>query len=403
MSTCCAGRATPALQERMCRSFFAILLMLSLTATPARAASGGPRTDSAGGGVSKSAAAAASKELIYIRPSPLVTRLLKDPTTSEADKRRLALFHGRWEGLIDLSPAETAFMAMQRCDWANPVFANPAVAPLLRAAAALEAGDPAQAQSLLANETSAQAAVIRAQALEQMGQVPAAIDVLAPWREGGHKPASDDAAELTAEAQAVTILARLEGQPARDYQLAIRMMGKARTTLDQLYWPADVAESHLLAEKDNPSDAADAAADALKFNPKSSEAWYLLGQLGLASYNFDLANVAISQLRKINPDNVLADSLVVETALTLKDPATARTALASALSRFPHRRELMALRAATEAVAYNEKGLRQALQESRRDLPSLSAGALYRGSLPGHGAAVPGRRGHAPAGHPAPT
>jgi len=67
-------------------------------------------------------------------------------------------------------------MALQRCDWVNTVFANVSVPPILRARAALEAGDPAQADALLVKDTSAAAAVVRRRPASSWAIRPA------PWK-----------------------------------------------------------------------------------------------------------------------------------------------------------------------------------------------------------------------------
>ncbi|MEE9211531.1 MAG: tetratricopeptide repeat protein, partial [Phycisphaeraceae bacterium] len=215
---------------------------------------------------------------------------------------------------------------------------------------------------LLANDDSARATVLRAEALEQLGRVNEAAAGLQPWRDRLQDETIEDAAELTAAAKALVMLARLQGRPAQDYHLAMQLFARARDDLDRFYWPAHLAEAHLLLEKDNRPDAARAAFAALRLNPRSSEAWHLLGSMAIDGFDFDRATTCIDRLRQINNDHLLADILEASSYLRQKAPSEARQVLEPLIARFPRQRQLLALLAATESLTYDEEATRAALQ-----------------------------------------
>ncbi|MCX5659068.1 MAG: tetratricopeptide repeat protein [Planctomycetota bacterium] len=326
-----------------------------------------------------SASVARAADPAMVTPSPLVTRLIEDKSTTPAERRRLALFHGRWDKLENPTPAEAAALAYYKYDLLNPALSSPDAPPLLRARAAQLAGDPAAAEKLLHDNPTAEAAVVRAEALEELGRVPEAMEVLTPWRKKLLDEPPTEAAEVTAGAKIRVMLGRLEGEPSRDYQAAIGMLGKAHSATDRLYWPASIAEAELLAEKDNAPEALQALHDALNLNPNAGEAWYLLGQVGVAGFNFELAGKCVAELRKINAEHPLADMLQTRVLLTQRDPAAARAALEPVLKKFPRQREALALRAAVEALAYRADALKKALDDYQALAPGHPLAAFTAG------------------------
>lgn len=299
-----------------------------------------------------------------IQPSPLVDRLISDPLTSSEERVRLHVFHGRWDDLPDeneLSPNDRALLALQRFELDHPTLLDEAVDPLMRSQAALHRGEPEQALQWLDAVEGAQAAVLRARAHEQLGQLDKATNTLRQWQERAPR-AFDDAAEQTADARVMVMLAQLEGRPARDYQLAMNRLADARQQLDPLHWPTHLAEAELLLEKDNLSEAVEALQEALALNPRSGEAWHLLGRLSARSFNFDQADEAIRELRDINEHHLLADLLEVHMRLVQRDPHAGRATLQGVLQRHPHQREAHALRAAVEALSHDDMALEQALE-----------------------------------------
>ncbi|MEX1016609.1 MAG: tetratricopeptide repeat protein [Phycisphaeraceae bacterium] len=298
-----------------------------------------------------------------IEPAPLVSRLIDDPLTSSAERTRLRIFHGRWDDLPDedeLSPQHRALLALHRFELDHPSLMRDDVDPLVRSRAALHRGEPETVLELLTQAEGAQAAVLRARAYEQLGQLNRATNVLRQWQEDAPRQ-FDDAAEQTAAARAAVMLAQLEGRPARDYQLAMNQLADARQRLDPLYWPAHLTEAELLMEKDNLTDAVAALQEALALNPHSGEAWYRLGRLSARSFNFDNANEAIDALREVNDTHLLADLVDVHMRMVQRDPETGRAAMAAMLERHPQQREANALAVSVEAMSHDEAATAEAL------------------------------------------
>ncbi|MEM9019841.1 MAG: tetratricopeptide repeat protein [Planctomycetota bacterium] len=310
--------------------------------------------------------------------SPLVQRMLDDDLLSDAQRREAMIFHGQWdelEGLGDLDSLAVA-VARYRClpEQIDP-FESFMEVPIeqvdpralrLLARADYQAGRPDNTLDIytdLQAQPTTSDRLLLARTYEDLGHYPKAIEMLA----GVHEQAQAEldsfvtAAELTAGAEAIVMLARLEGRPSADYHLANRMLGKARDEIDPLYWPAYVAEAELLWARGNPQQAIEAVSEALSLNPKSSEAWYLLGSMMARFFNFDAASSAVEKLREINPEHPLADALAVQVALRQKDVETARGVIEPALGRYPNHRKLRSLAVAVEALAYDDAAVQEAL------------------------------------------
>ncbi len=316
------------------------------------------------------AAPTAAKIPTDVDLSPVVAKLLDDPVTTEAQRQKLAIFHGQWNRLDQPTPTQRAAVALASYQLDDPVLSDVAVPVLIRAQAAAARGEPEAAVDLLSDDTSAPAVVVLAGALEALGRVPDAVDTLTPLRQRPQQEQITDPAELTAIAQAIIMLARFEGRPAQDYGLAMSLLGKARTELDPLYWPAYVAEARVLIDKDNAPEAANALLEALRLNPRSATAWHMLGQIAVNGYDFATAERCAAKLRRINPTHLLADLLDAESFLTQKDTAAALAVIEPALGAYPHHRQLLAFLATAQALAFQQ----DALQDTLDQFDALSPG-----------------------------
>ena len=304
-----------------------------------------------------------------IELSPVVSKLLDDSVATDSQRRAMALFHGQWNRLENPTTAERAQMALYRYDLTNPDLLDPNVSPLIRGHALWLQGDCEAAIELLKDETSAQATLVTAKALEDLGRTGDAVARLEPLRDQLRKQNFNDAAELTATAQAIVMLARLQGRPAQDYQLAMSLFGQVHDELDPLYWPAFVAEAQLLSEKDNGPEAAKALFDALELNPTCARAWYLLGRLAIGGYDFNTAEHCLSELRNIYSQHLLADVLETELFLTQKDPDAAMQTVKVALDRYPQHLKLLTLLAATQAMKFDASSLASTLDHYEQQSP----------------------------------
>lgn len=301
-------------------------------------------------------------------------RILESPATEDGRRHELELFHGRWDAFNPSDPQEAAALAWGKYRLNDSALDDPAAAPLLRARVALFEGSPESALKILDGEPGVEAAYVRARALEDRGQLDAAVALLRPLRERFQHETINDPAELTAAARSIVMLAHLEGRPSQDYQLALQMLARVYQELDPLYWPARVAEAELLMTKDNREEAAAALQEALSYQPHAGIAWYTLGRIAVDSYNFEGSAEASKQLRHVNPLHPLADLLDIRSFLRQRDVASARAVLAPALASFPQNRELLALAAATEAMAYDDAALRAALNRFDQVVGGEAAG-----------------------------
>jgi len=292
--------------------------------------------------------------------APLVRRLLRDSLTSEREKQRLRVFHGQWASLKDLPVKLEARLALQRYELEAPIWQRPEVPARLKARAALRRGEPRRTLKLLGDGDEPRDRLLRARAHQQLGQRGKAVEALTPLRQRLLEHEIDTAPGLTAGAQGLALLARLEGRPAADYHLVMRLLAKAHQQLDPLYWPAHLAEAELLLAKDNRQEAIKAIQAALELNPKCGKAWFLLGKDAAARFAFDRAAKAAKKLRQINANHPFAARVEARIALQQRQPDRARDALKPALERYPTSRPLIALKAAIEGLAYDRAALQRA-------------------------------------------
>lgn len=310
-----------------------------------------------------SASKPADDPIEQITLSPLVAKLLEDPILTDAQRRAKAVFHGQWDSLKDATLPERAAIALARHEYDAPELNDAQTPALLRAQAALLRGQPERVDEFLRDEPSASASLLRGQALEQLGRMSDAVTLLQPWRDKLATQNMTSAEELTDAAQILTLLARLEGRPQQDFQLALSMFTKAHDELDRLYWPAHVAQARLLDEKDNTPQSFEALTDALKLNTRASEAWYQLGSVLVEGYNFELAAKCVSRLRAIHEQHPLAALLEAQMFLTQRDASSALRSLRPLLDRYPTHRMALALRATAEALTYNPAATQKTLQQ----------------------------------------
>jgi len=318
-----------------------------------------------------------------IEPSTLVQALIDDPLNDQPNRTDLLIFHGRWDDLPDgtaLTLDQRALLALLQFRLEDPALQDPLADPLLRARASLGRGEPGRVIELLAEIHSAQAALLASLAHEQLGQTALAVARLTPWREKLHTDEITDPAELTASAQALAALARLQGRPAQDYQLALNLLGRVREELDPAYWPALIAEADLLIDKDNAKQGSEALVSALELNASCGEAWAALGRLSIRGYAFDKALAITQKLREINPTHPLADLIEARSLLQQRDIAGAQAVIESALSRYPGHREFLALNAAAHALGYDESSMHEALDHFQQVSPGNPLAAYTTGA-----------------------
>ncbi len=278
-----------------------------------------------------------------------------------AERSALRVFHGVWDDRDLAEAPERAQVALNAWSFDDPALSDPSVPAELRAEALLLRGELQQAIATLEGATSNRAARIRAEAFEGLGDQKSADKAVdAPVRDL-LRQRTEDTEALTEGVRALVVRARIQGQPSRDYQEMMDLLGRAHQQLDHLYWPARLSEARLLIEKDNVAKAVDALHETLSLNPRCAEAWYTLGRVALGRFDFDSVTLATDRLHRIDRHHALADLLEAESRLVKDDPDGARLLLGPLLARWPTLRPALALFVAAEALGYDDDARRAAL------------------------------------------
>ncbi len=276
---------------------------------------------------------------------------------TDEERSALRLFHGVWDERDLDSPRAQAVVALNAWDFAHPALADRTVSPEIRAEAMLRQGELRQAVALLEGVNSNRGARILAEAYESLGDrnlAEQAIDAPVKRLLG---ETTDDPAELTEGVRALVVRASLQGQPGRDYQTMMTLLGRAHPELDRLYWPAKLAEARRLIDKDAEREAIGALHETLSLNPRCAGAWFTLGEIALARFDFDSVQVAVERLAKLNPGHPLALLLIAQTRLVQDDPDGAMEVLGPLIERMPKLRPAQALIAATAALLYDDDAM----------------------------------------------
>ena len=155
---------------------------------------------------------------------------------TDEERAALRLFHGVWDDRNLNSPQTRAVVALNAWDFAHPALHDPTVPTELRAEAMLRQGELRQAIALLEGVNTNRGARILAEAYESLGDRNAAEQAIDAPVKRLLRETTDDPAELTEGVRALVVRARLQGQPGRDYQTMMTLLGRAHQELDRLYW-----------------------------------------------------------------------------------------------------------------------------------------------------------------------
>lgn len=309
-------------------------------------------------------------------PAPAAVDQLLDAAflTPEQKKDKRVQF-GRYTAEDLDTPARVARAALIRGAYDDPALLAADADPLDRAEAALRRGECDQMLKDLGTQNSPRAIRLRVEAMETLTRYDDAVNA--------GKPLIDDllAGKLTsaeAVADGVRVLAirtRLRG-PAQagnspaDYTAMMQLLSDARTRMDRFAWPVMLAEAELLYEKDNRGQAAEAVEQVLALNPTSAEAWALMGRMTVDSFNFGVTERIARRLDLLagewtgtDPEDVgddlpgsvspLAAMLIARTQLRQSEGKLALDVLEPAIAKYPKMSELLALKCAAEAVAFD--------------------------------------------------
>lgn len=299
-------------------------------------------------------------------------------TPAEAAALRLA--HGV-PTVADLAftPARAAH-ALDRGGYTDPALADPAADPLDRAEAALARGDFATADPLIADATSVRGLRLRAQSQLVRGRTAACITTCraAVKRLTDNKLTTAD--EIVDAVRCAAMLARATDVSASgggDHQAMMAYLARARE-LDPFSWRVPLAEAQLLLDKDNWPEAHSAAVAALARNPACAQAYAVLGEIAVDSFDLDTARSiadrldGLASMQPLDADNLAlilskaqpsldAAYIRVRASLRQSEADDARDELGYAARRFPDAPLVAELTCAVAASSYDDAALNSAL------------------------------------------
>lgn len=304
------------------------------------------------------------------------TRSLQAEWLTDAERAELRVFHGVWDERDLISPRLRALAALHEWRLNDGIFDHADTPVELRAEARLRRGDVEDALGLLEEADSLHADRLRAEALETLGRFDEADAATNRPVQRLIARQINEADELTEGVRALIVRSRLRGQPARDFQTMLDLLGRAHQELDRHHWPATLVEGLLLIEKSQRREAVQALHETLSLNPRCSEAWYALGRIATDTFDFDSAQLAAMNLRRLNPTHPLADLLLAEARLMQDDPDGAISLVENVRERYPRMRAAHAFYAAARALLYDTETMHAAL-DAYDELSPGSAEAYY--------------------------
>ena len=290
--------------------------------------------------------------------APAVARLIGQVYLTEAERRALRVEHGVWETGDFAEPRLAGRAALLRGAYGDEALDHDGADAADRAEARWLRGEPAEAIALLEGAATLRAARLRAEALLDLGRADEAAAELerVAARLGAER--IEDASELVEGVRALMVRARLKGAAAggaAEYQGMLDMLGRARDGLNRLSWAAPLAEALLLVEKDNYAEAGAALTAALTLNPRSAEAWALMGRLAVDGFDVDRVEAVAKRLDELAAPGPSMAAAEVRAAIRLRqsEGEAAEGVLSAALAEFPTSRTLRAAHAAAAAGRFD--------------------------------------------------
>ena len=302
-----------------------------------------------------------------VEVSPAVVNAMNEPWLKPAERRDMRIRHGQWSDDDLNSVARKAEVALRIWKLQDASLESPDAPVAIRAQALVWRGQAAQALSLLAGCDESECAFIRADALVLLGKIDDAKLILQVLRDAPE--ATDNNADaLRTAARATIALGKIQALFAAEWKLAVDQFGRAREA-DRLDPLVPLEEGLLLVDRHNRAQGVPALWQALSLDPRSSRAWFALGEVALNNFDFDSAARAADRLRLLNPTHPLADLLDSQRALLTDDPERADAILDGLLAREPNMPQALALRAAVAGRRWNPELARQRLAEFDQKFP----------------------------------
>ena len=296
-----------------------------------------------------------------VAPSPLVVKALAAEYLTPQEQAALRIKHGTWlqEDIEDsLLRARAASVALR---WSDESFSDPSLHETLRARAQLGRGNAAEAIDILKDLQDIESIALRAQAMEQVGSPEAAAMQAQQAIDAFEADDDHTVTEVLAAVEAMRVRARISGAPSRDYQRMLDLLGEARDSIDRLDPRTRIAEADLLLARGKVGEAVPALHEALQLNPRSAQAWFLLGRVAVDQFDFQSAEVASRKLSQLSlgekddlkhPHSVF---LLATSAMVQEDLDLAVELLDMLLEAEPRNTRALELRAAADALRYESE------------------------------------------------
>lgn len=308
-----------------------------------------------------------------IELSPAVLRQIEAPYLTPDEARELRIVHGVWRAEDLDSPAARARAALQRGAWHDPSLTDPAAAVLDRVEGMLARGELVEALEALAGESGLRAMRQRASALAGLGRFDEADAALDPLVDLMMRQQLTDAAQLAQGVAGLMLREKIHGTRrsggdddraraavATDFRTMMGLLARARDELDRFDWSSRLVEARLLLAKHNPSQARQAALEALTLNPQLAPAWEVLGRQAVEAYDIPAALHIADRLDELagslaGSDGAVSLGAIIRARARLRqqDPQEAQRALAPFLAAYPAHREALAIQAAIAATGFD--------------------------------------------------
>ncbi|MGQ0628719.1 MAG: tetratricopeptide repeat protein, partial [Phycisphaerales bacterium] len=314
--------------------------------------------------------------------SEAVGSILSAPFLREEEAKDLRITFGLATTPDLDTPARRARWALLRGAFDDPALFDEATPGLDRADGQAARGEPRAALTTLSTlpgpeQERLRAVRIAVRSLEMLGEFDGALERAGPALRLLNQPIGEGASadDLAEAVETATILTRLvrpgegRGRNVPDHKALMAVLKHSRENIDGQHAATLLAEARLLYEKDNAKQAAEAARQALSFNPVCAEAWGLVGQLTVDSFNMPAAKQVANRLDVIvrgdegSPGRVSPIAAIVRARaqLRLSDPEGAEKALEPALAAFPNHRGVREAHAAATALRFDKVATARAL------------------------------------------
>jgi len=326
--------------------------------------------------------AAIAQQIVPESPPPAeaVAKALAADWLTDDERKDLRIFHGVWDSRDLDTPERAAQAALLTWSLDDPSLSDARLSAAVRADALVRRGRFQDAIALVAAESSPLGIAVRCEALAWLGKnadaLAAAKSLDALLDEGG----ATSAADIVAASRAALVRARLEPRSTDDIQRVLNALARARTEFDRLYWPALLTEGQLLAEKHHLPAGVPALQQAIALQPRSSEAWYLLGTLAVEELDFDGSERAIKALDHIHTNHPLARLLEAQLDLRRRDPERAGTILDRLITAGSSDPRVFAFRAAAAATRFDIDGSKRWLARLDELVPGHPIGPYVVGA-----------------------